>query len=109
MYDDIDNVCFNYQFKNLTISNMKQTNNKPFYCLLLILSGDINLNPGPKNNLQSLDSNEWYVFNSKIPQLVHLNIISLLPKIDELQYVTSSSKTTVTGISEFKLNESVLQ
>ena len=61
----LDNRHLNYLFKIFTISNIKRLNHKSFYHILLLLSGDISLNPGPKNNLQSLDSNEWNVFKSK--------------------------------------------
>ena len=54
--DALDNICFNYQFKNFTMSNIKRLNNKSIYRILLLLSGGNSLNPGPKNNLQPLDS-----------------------------------------------------
>ena len=104
--DALDNFCFNYQFKILTISNINWLNNKSFYRILLLLSGDVSLNPGPKNNLQPLDSSEWNVFKSKGLHLIHLNINSFLPKTDELRYTTNSSNAAVIGISESKLDES---
>ena len=58
IFDALDNFCFNYQFKIFTISNMNRLNNKSFYRILLLLSGDISLNPGSKSNLQLLDSSE---------------------------------------------------
>ena len=64
MSRDIVNIRFNYKFKIFTISN-KRLNSKSFYRILLLLSGDFSLNPGPKNNLQPLDSNEWNVFKIK--------------------------------------------
>ena len=73
------------------------------------VAGDINLNSGPKNNLQPLNSNKWNVFKSKGLHLIHLNINSLLSKIDELRYIANSSNAAVIGISEYKLDESVLQ
>ena len=107
--DELDKVRFNYQFKNFKISNIKRVNIiASFYRILLLLSGDI-LNPGPKNNLQSLNSNEWNVFKSKGLHLIYLNINRLLPKIDERQHTSNSSNAAVTGISESKLDESVLQ
>ena len=47
------------------MSNTKRLSNKTFYRILLLLSSDISLNPGPTNSLQPLDSNEWNVFKSK--------------------------------------------
>ena len=100
----LDNICLNYSLKLFTISNSKRLNNKSFYCILLLLSGDISLNLGPKNNLQPLNSNEWNVFKSKGLHLIHVNINSFLPKIDELRDIANSSNTTVIGSSESKLN-----
>ena len=100
----LDNLCLNYSLKLFTISNSKRLNNKSFYCILLLLSGDISLNLGPKNNLQPLNSNEWNVFKSKGLHLIHVNINSFLPKIDELRDIANSSNTTVIGTSESKLN-----
>ena len=70
--------------------------------------GDISLIPGPKNNVQPLDSNERNVFKSKGLHLIHLNINSFR-KINKLRYIANSSNAAVIGISESKLNESVLQ
>ena len=39
---------------------------------------------------------------------MHININSLLPKIDELQYIAKLSEAAVIGISESKLDDSVL-
>ena len=46
----LDNFRLNYLFKIFTISSIKPLNNKSFYRMLLLLSGDISSNPGPKNN-----------------------------------------------------------
>ena len=70
------------------------------YRILILLSVDISLNPG---------HNEWNVFTSKGLHIIHLHIKSLLPKIPELRYIANSSNAVVIGISESKLDESVLQ
>ena len=68
--DALVNVRFNYQLKIFTIPNLKRLNNKSFDRILLLLSDDISLNPGPKNNLHPLNLNVWSVFISKGPQLL---------------------------------------
>ena len=78
--DDLISFRFNYLCKFHTVPKVKRMNNKSFLCILLILSADISLNPGPVYNNPPLDSN---VFRSKGIHLIHLNINSLLPKIDE--------------------------
>ena len=76
------------QLTVLTILKLKQVNNKSFYCLLIILSGDISLNPGPIWKHQLLNMKEWDIFKTKSVHLMHLIVYltlnSLLPKIDEL-------------------------
>ena len=84
-------------------------NNKSFLRILLILSGDISLNPGPVYNNGSLDSNEWNVFKSKGILLIHLNVNILLPKIDEIRYIAERTNAAVIRIAECKLDESVFQ
>ena len=81
-------------------------NNSSFIHILLILSGDITLNPGPVYNNQSLDVNEWNVFRSKGIHLIHLNVNSLLPNIDEICYRAERTKAPVIEITESKLHKS---
>ena len=84
-------------------------NSEAFLRILLLLSGDISLNPGPVYNNQSLHSNERNVFRSKGIHLIHLNVNSLLPKIDEIRYIAERTKAAVIGITESKLDESIFQ
>ena len=107
--DDLISFRFNYLCKFHTIPKLKQKNNKSFLRILLILSGDVSLNPGPVYNNQSLHSNEWNVFRSKGIHLIHLNVNSLLPKIDEIRYIAERTKAAVIGITKSKLDESIFQ
>ena len=90
--DDLFNFHFNYLCKFHLIPKLKRINNKSFRRILLLLSGDISLNPGPVYNNQSLHSNEWNVFRSKGIHLIHLNVNSLLPEIDEIRYIAKRTK-----------------
>ena len=74
--------------------------------MLSILSGDINLNPGPANR-QQIKDHKFKVFTRKGLHFIHLNINSLLPKIDELQYIAKNSNVAVISISETKLDNTV--
>ena len=107
--DDLISFCFNYLCKFHLIPKLKRINNKSFLRILLLLSGDISLNPGPVYNNQSLHSNEGNVFRSKGIHLIHLNVNSLLPKIDEIRYIAERTKAAVIGKSESKLDESIFQ
>ena len=84
-------------------------NNKSFLRILLILSGDISLNPGPVYNNQPRHSNEWNVFRSKGIHLIHQKVNSLLPKIDEIRFIAQRTKVAVIVITESKLDESNFQ
>ena len=97
----------NPQYTVPTISKLKQINSKSFYRLLIILSGDISLNPGPVCKHQILNTTEWDIFKTKGLHLMHLNINSLLPKIDELRHMARLSNAAVIGICEPKLDKSI--
>ena len=83
-------------------------NSNSYYRLLLLLLGDICLNPGPFHNLQPLNHDEWNIFKHRKLHFLHLNINSLLPKIDELRHIARLTNAAVIGISESKLDDSVL-
>ena len=72
--------------------------------LILLLSRDIGLNPGSIQN-DHLKEN-WKTFRNRGLHFIHLNINSLLPKIDELIEVVKISNLTVIGITETKLDNS---
>ena len=76
--------------------------------MLLLLSGDISLNPGPINGSQQDNNDQWAAFKKRDFHVVHININSLLQKMDELQYIAKLSEAAVIGISESKLDDSVL-
>ena len=72
--------------------------------MALILSGDINPEPVIRHQLKD---SKFKAFNNKGLHLIHLNINSLLPKIDELRDIAKCSSTAVIGITETKLNNTV--
>ena len=92
----------------LSVSQLMYRNSNSYYRLLLLLSGDISLNPGPFHNLQPLDQNEWNIFKHRGLHFLHLNINSLLPKIDELRHIARLTNAVVIGIAESKLDDFVL-
>ena len=84
--DKLVSFHFSLLCKFYTISKFKRINDNSFHQILLILSGDISLNPGPAYNSQSSCSNEWNVLKAKGIHLIHLNVNSFLPKTDEIRY-----------------------
>ena len=77
--------------------------------LLILLFGDISLNPGPNHQHKLQCLNKWNIFKSRDLHFIHLNISSLLQKIEEVQIIAKSTNAAIIGISEFKLDESVLE
>ena len=70
--------------------------------MILILSDDIELNPGLADRNQ-IKKEDFEVFNNKGLHFMHLNINSLLnDKIDKLSYIARSSNAAVIGITETK-------
>ena len=88
---------------HLVLSASRQ--NDPYFQRL---SGDISLNAGPPHNNQLQPQSEWSVFNSRGLHFIHLNVGSLLPKIDELRNIAKLSNAADIGIRESKLDDSVL-
>ena len=72
--------------------------------LILLLSGDISLKPGPIQN-DHLKEN-WKKLETGL-NFIRLNINSLLPKIDELREIIKISNPTVIDIAETKLDNSI--
>ena len=56
--------------------------------LILLLAGDISLNPGPTQNDHLKE--KWKIFRNRGLHFIHLNINSLLPKIDELRKIVKT-------------------
>ena len=76
--------------------------------MLLLLLGDTSLISGPFSNPQLFKEEEWQAFSNRGLHFIHLNINSLLPKIDELRDIAKRTKDNAIGISESKLDGTVL-
>ena len=94
---------------HFSISKLNYKNLNSFYQLLLLLSGNISLNPGPfhQGTLQCL--NEWNVFKNRGLHFIHQNINCLLSKIEELHFIAKSTSGVIIGICESKFHASVLE
>ena len=89
------------------ISKFRFKNDNSFCHLLLLLSGDISVNPWPLSNPQLFKQEEWQDFNDRGLHLIHLNVNIVLPKIDELRDITKRTKAAVIGLWESKLDSTV--
>ena len=101
-----DNIVSNnleMNFILFTIYHSKRISQAKYFTLILLLSGDISLNPGPPHNCQ-IARLSWNVFDKKGLHFLHINVNSLLPKIEEVRFIAKKSKATVIGITETKLD-----
>ena len=110
------NICDDFSFPvsrmNSTfysVPKLKYRNLNSYFHLLILLSGDISLNSGPTHQHKLQCLNEQNLFKSRGLHFIHLNINSLLPKIEELRIIAKSANAVIIGISESKLDESVLE
>ena len=102
----INEFSTNMHLKLLIINKMKYKSNHLYVKITLLLSADINLNLGPVARRQLNDS-KFEAFNNKGLHLIHHNINSLLPTIDELRNIAKCSYAAVIGITETKLDNTV--
>ena len=75
-------VCFKKELNLFCFSKLRYRNNKTYFRLLLLLSGDISLNPRPIEGSQQYNIDQWADFKKRGLHFVHININSLLLKID---------------------------
>ena len=73
----------------------------------LLLCRDIHPCPGPSAN-RSGENTEYKCFEKKGLHFVHLNIRSLLPKLDELRIIARNTRAVCICITETWLDETVL-
>ena len=91
----------------LAITNLKYKDYNNFHQFLLLLLGDVSLNPGPVQISPAVNINIWEPLNKKGLRFLHNNINSLLPKIDELKWIANKIKATIIKITESKLDHTV--
>ena len=91
------NICDDFSFPvsrmNSTfysVPKLKYRNLNSYFHLLILLSGDISLNSGPTHQHKLQCLNEQNLFKSRGLHFIHLNINSLLPKIEELRIIAKS-------------------
>ena len=92
-YDSSDNIWQQFPFGNDCLEDIKTI-------------------PSESHNNPNLDTSSstdnWKVFNKRGLYLIHLNINSIISKIDELCIIAKKSRASVIGITESKLDETIL-
>ena len=85
--------------------------NLPFYSEESILENcqDFIMSPTMEDNERNKTINKEYdLFKKRGLHFIHININSILSKIEELKLIASKTKAAIIGISESKLDETVL-
>ena len=91
-----------------SVSNLKIHNRDKFLRILLLLTGNVELNPGPTNQFATGQQENIYDnFKCRGMHFFHLNINSVLPKIDELRIIAKEMNPSVIGLTETKIDSSV--
>ena len=84
----------------MAITNLKHKDYNNFSQFLLLLSGEVSLNPGPVQISPAGNVNIWEPRNKKGLHFLHININSLLSKIDKLKCIANKTKAAIFGITE---------
>ena len=95
-----ENISTIKQEMNLNLLTLREMNYKDhtkFFRLILLLYGDINLNPG-----HTQISETWSVFKKLGLHFAHLNINSL-----QLRQISKNNNSAVIGLSETKLDKTI--
>ena len=100
--ENISTIKQEINFNLLTLREMNYEDQTKFFRLILLLSDDINLNPGPTQI-----SETWSVFKKRGFYFVHLNINSLPSKTEELRQIAKNTNLAVIGLSETKLDKTM--
>ena len=105
---DISSAEMHMNYCHFALNNIsfKRKKSLKFYQFLILLSGDINLNPGPNQDLHDTED-KLEPFRKRGLHFLHINVNSLLSKIDELRGVVGHAKPAILGITESKLDGSV--
>ena len=97
-------------YKNLVclaIAHLNYKDSTNFCELLLLLLGNVSLNPGPVQIYPTVNTNISEQLNKKDLYFRHININSLLSKIDELKCIANKNKTNIIRITESRLDHTV--
>ena len=103
----IQHVTLHQNLVCLAITNAKYKDCNNFYQFLFLISGDVSLHPGPVQKSPAVNVNISEPLNKIGLCFLHININSLLPKIDELKCIANKTKTAIVGIIESKLDYTV--
>ena len=99
------NYYCHFALNNLSFKRKKSLKFNQF---LILLSGDISLNPGPNQDLHDFED-KFEPFRKRGLHFLHINLNSLSSKIDELRDIVGHTKPAILGTTESKLDGSILR
>ena len=104
---EINNAEMLMSSRYFALNKLRIKRNKCFklYYLLILLCGDVSLNPGP-SQYPPYNDDKFEPFRKRGLHFLHINVNSLLSKIDELRDVVGHTKPAILGITESKLDSS---
>ena len=105
-FNEISSNELRFNYTMLAIKGIKFRNHSMYYKFIILLSADVHLNPGPGQ--VNVPDQVWHPFKHRGLHFLHLNVNSLLPKIEEIRHIVKSSNAAVFGITESKLDQSIL-
>jgi len=98
----------NFMLFKLFYLKIRKNENIAFLFFLLLLAGDIESNPGEiLLDCVTHPRDKFQPFKKRGMHFTHININSILPKIDELRLIASETKCVVISVSETKLDETI--
>ena len=96
------------QMTLISVSQLKIQDRDKFLRILLLLTGNVELNPGPvQQPVSATQANIYENFKCRGMHFFHLNINSVLPKIDELRIIAKETKPSLIGLTETKIDNTV--
>ena len=104
-----DNIASNnleINFNCFTIYHSKCINQAKYFTLILLLSVDISLSPGPPHHSQ-IDRISCNVLDKKGLHFLNINVNSIFPKNEEVRFIAKKPKATVLGITEINLDRTI--
>ena len=108
LLENLNNINRNASLAYFAISTLRNKSKHflKFYQILLLLSGDISLNPGPCQ-MPFNDDKIWEPLKTRGLHFCYLNVNSLFsPKINELRGIPNYIRPAILGITESKLESS---
>ena len=96
------------QMTLFSVSQLKIHNRDKFLRILLLLTRNLEMNPGPVQQPDSFSQENIYDnFKCRGMHFLHLNINSVFPKIDELRIIAKETNPSIIGLTETKIDSNV--